>query len=772
MNQSIQITGAAIALGLVSSPTLGQMMEPSARGLPGAAEKLTRVEARVGTFDARRPLRSMIEQTHGARALGDTFDSETLVADSPLINEFAWVSFSPLGQSLLANGLFQPAGISQLNGFGIEAGVGEIDNGDGTFTLIFDTRIAAFSDGFLPAGFTFSPSGTPVDTLGWLFGASGDRDASPDAYDPQLSVPFPPLGEFTVVGADIFLLDNGITIGSGSFSGLPYLNQSDVSFFITVSGAAGSNIDEMIVQYHVQSASAPTQLVLGAVDDCLDASESQLVVEIDAQGLSANNVGGQFFLDYDNALLDFVSADTGDAPYSVEIFESVNETAGTIDYAVGVPSGDTGTAAPTTMARLTFNVLGDFCEAADLVTFRSNTPPSRITDAFGVDLGAALINLDEVTKDSVPPTVSPPTDIAVNADAGGCDAVVTVPAITAIDDCSAVTIVNDFNGTDDASGLYPQGTTTVTWTVTDQCGNATVVTQDVTVDSFNTLNVSVELAAVDPTVFDRCIEFELVPAGGGSPVIAGATMSFSGGVASASLDVPCGDYSCITARDTRHTLRATDNDDFAIVGTDYYADFMSSPGDNDALVGGNLNGDLFIDILDFGVFISQFGLSPGADSPCGTPAPHADISGDGLVNAADYTFIQLNFLGMNEARCDGSFFLASNGPLSPAAAPRPITRISVAELISRGLGDLAQGDLNDDGVLDQGDLGAFFAGARPDRLADLDKDGMITGDDLLLLLLAFSDGGPECDTNRDGRVDLQDIQFVAERVGFTLDNPE
>lgn len=729
-------------------------------------------EASVGRFDASRAAARVDWFGPGTRALGDTFDSETLVADSPLINEFAWVSFSPLGQSLLADGFFQFAGVSQLNGFNIEAGVAEFDNNDGTFTIVVDTRIEAFSDGFLPAGFTFTPSGTPIDTVGWLFGASADRDGNPDAYDPQLAVPFPPLGEFTVVGADIFLYDNGILLGSGSFSGLPYLNQSDMSFFVTVAGAAGSNIDEMLVQYLVQSANAPTQLVLNPVDGCLDASENQLIVEIDAQGLTALNVGGQFFLDYNNSLLDFVSADVGDAPYSVEIFESVNEPAGTIDYAVGVPNGDTGTAAPTTMARLTFNVLGDFCMTPDLVTFRAHTPPSRITDAFGVDLGAALINLAAVTKDSVAPSVTPPADITVNADAGGCDAVVTVPALSASDDCSAVTIVNDFTGTDDASGLYPQGTTTVTWTVTDECGNATIVTQDVTVDALNTLNVAVELAAVDPGLFDRCIEFELIPTGGGSPVIVEATMSFSSGTASASLDVPCGDYDCITARDTRHTLRATDNDDFTIVGTAYTADFMASPGDNDALVGGNLNGDMFIDILDFGVFISQFGTSPGAGSPCGTPAPHADISGDGSVSAADYTFIQLNFLEMNEARCDGSFLIAGNNPLNRADASRPVTRISVAELVRSGLADLAAGDLNADGVLDQGDIAAFFAGARPDHLADLDGDGEITGADLMIAAGAFNNAEPTADVDRDGRVDLADLRFVASRIGTTLGTRE
>ncbi len=763
INRLIVVSLASVS---TAGAALGQTVAASDAGLPDQAGASPRADARIGEFNALHPLHRPDEPDFGTRNLGDTFDSETLVADSPLINEFAWVSFFPLGQSILADGFFNFAGTSQLNGFDIDAGVGEFDNGDGTITIVVDTRIEPFSDGFLPAGFIFTPSGTPIDTLGWLFGAGADRDGNPDAYDPQLAAAFPPAGEFTVVGADIFLLDNGITIGSGTFSGLPYLNQTDMGFFITVAGAAGSNIDEMIVQYLVQSANAPTQLTLGAVDGCLDATENQLVVEIDAAGLAALNVGGQFFLDYDNTLLDFVSADPGDAPYSVEIFESVDEAAGTIDYAVGVPNGDAGTAVPTTMARITFNVLGDFCDTAGLVTFRPHTPPSRISDGLGNDLGAALIDLGEITKDSVPPTVTPPVDITMNADAGGCDAVVVVPPLSASDDCSAVTIVNDFTGTDDASGVYPQGTTTVTWTVTDACGNATVVTQDITINASNTLDAVVELAAVDPGPFDRCVEFELLPTGGGTPVVVETTMTFTGGVASASLDIPCGDYGCITARDPLHTLRATDNDNFTITGTTYTADFSASPGDNDALVGGNLNGDMFIDILDFGVFISRFGSSPGADSPCGTPAPHADISGDGLVNAADFTFIQSNFLAMNEARCDGSFL--RTGPLGVAHAPRPVLRIAVADLKRMGLADLAAGDLNRDGVLDRDDIVAFFAGSRPDHLADLDHDGAVTAADLMRVVLTMNDGDPAADVNRDGRVDLADLRFVADRIGMHI----
>ena len=45
----------------------------------------------------------------------------------------------------------------------------------------------------------------------------------------------------------------------------------------------------------------------------------------------------------------------------------------------------------------------------------------------------------------------------------------------------SIGLTNDFNNTTDAAGTYPLGTTTVTWTVTDNGGNTATCTQDITV---------------------------------------------------------------------------------------------------------------------------------------------------------------------------------------------------------------------------------------------------------------------------------------------------
>lgn len=88
--------------------------------------------------------------------------------------------------------------------------------------------------------------------------------------------------------------------------------------------------------------------------------------------------------------------------------------------------------------------------------------------------------------DDIDPVISfCPPDINVigvlNAD-GICTADVQVPAPTATDNCDqSLTYINDFNLTANASGVYSLGSTLVTWTVSDDCGNVETCVFTVTV---------------------------------------------------------------------------------------------------------------------------------------------------------------------------------------------------------------------------------------------------------------------------------------------------
>lgn len=122
-------------------------------------------------------------------------------------------------------------------------------------------------------------------------------------------------------------------------------------------------------------------------------------------------------------MLDFVSADVAD-PRFLEILEDVDEPGGTIDYGVYADflNGETGTSASTTLATITFDIVGDYYAEDALVSFRANTPPTRVTEFGGNEILPYTADLGVTTKDSVAPTLSVPDDIVVNADAGACTA--------------------------------------------------------------------------------------------------------------------------------------------------------------------------------------------------------------------------------------------------------------------------------------------------------------------------------------------------------------
>ncbi len=110
-------------------------------------------------------------------------------------------------------------------------------------------------------------------------------------------------------------------------------------------------------------------------------------------------VGGQFFLKYDQTLLDFVSMVPGSAPFTREVYEVVNEASGAITYAIGVPNGIGGTSADTVMATITFRALvDDMCEPGVLVWFdAAHYPPTRLTDDTAAAVSPVLGDLSPIT---------------------------------------------------------------------------------------------------------------------------------------------------------------------------------------------------------------------------------------------------------------------------------------------------------------------------------------------------------------------------------------
>jgi len=333
---------------------------------------------------------------------------------------------------------------------------------------------------------------------------------------------------------------------------------------------------------------------------------------------------------------------------------------------------------------------GNYAECTQTITVLDNTPP-QVTDCPDDMTATPAPGYCEAQVSWAPPTV---TD--------NCGGNVTVEYLIDIGNDGEV----DYTITQ-PSYTFPGGQHRVTVRATDSCGNANQSCSFlVTVNNFNNLAVNVELQW--PFNGTRCITFEVWNCDPLQHEVIQETLNFSNGLASATLHVPCGNYTCITARDRLHTLRRTT--DLGIAGNSYTAAFT----DSDKLIGGNLNDDRWIDILDFGVFSWQWGTiyADGGNTNCQTQFPHADIAlGDtaGKVGIEDFSFVQINFLYGHEANCCGQPGLL----MDDEARSGPIMRIAVDKLAGIGLGELAAGDLNGDGWLDTQDIAPFMQGARP-----------------------------------------------------------
>jgi hypothetical protein len=127
------------------------------------------------------------------------------------------------------------------------------------------------------------------------------------------------------------------------------------------------------------------------------------------------------------------------------------------------------------------SVVNDYngtADATDIYPVGTTLVTFTVTDIHG-NISDCAMNI--TVFDDEQPEIVCPADITIGTDAGVCETAVSVPAITANDECGIATVVNNYNGTSDASDIYPIGTTIVTWTVTDIHGNSTQCDMAITV---------------------------------------------------------------------------------------------------------------------------------------------------------------------------------------------------------------------------------------------------------------------------------------------------
>ncbi len=120
-----------------------------------------------------------------------------------------------------------------------------------------------------------------------------------------------------------------------------------------------------------------------------------------------------------------------------------------------------------------------------------------VTDANGCTASATVT--PEVVADVINPTITAPANVSVNTDAGLCSASgVVLGTPTVSDNCSIAGTSHN------APSVFPVGTTTVTWTVTDNSGNTATATQTVTVVDIEKPTINAPGAFAVPNDAGQC----------------------------------------------------------------------------------------------------------------------------------------------------------------------------------------------------------------------------------------------------------------------------
>jgi len=435
-------------------------------------------------------------------------------------------------------------------------------------------------------------------------------------------------------------------------------------------------------------ASAQVLSVSGAPITSTTASDAarEFTVLVNLSGFSGA-VGAQATVGYDPAVVEFVDAAAGD-DFTTLIYSNHDSAASKVLFASGVDVGSAGSAGISAgnAAKLTFRTIAGACADTDAVVFTTSILTTRVTNANGTSL--ALTTSNNVTVNSLAPfaLAGTPSNVSVAADAGTtAGALVSLTAPTASDSCGTALTVNVSRSDSAAmSAPFPVGTTTVSYSATDAAGNSDTDTVTVVVANHQLLDASITLNGTVTGSSSRSVR---ISAGASTQVVSVSTTNGSGTASNVQVPVAAS-YPCLTAKDTGHSL--SDTAAASVSGVKYAATFAADQGDS--------NDDNLVDILDFGIYVGDFGAAAAGDI--------SNFNDDAAVNSGDFGFISVNFL-KSGTTC-GSF---------TGGAPR--TSITLKELRRIGLGHLASSDLNRDGILDGSDIAYYMQNGipakRPDR---------------------------------------------------------
>ena len=265
-----------------------------------------------------------------------------------------------------------------------------------------------------------------------------------------------------------------VTDGSG--------NSSTCTAVVTVSDATAPTAKCQDISVNLDASGDATittsQINNGSTDNCTAAGSLEL--SLDKTTFTCSDLGS-------NTVTLTVTDGSGNSSTCtavVTVSDATAPTANCKDISINLDASGNATITPAQIN----NGSTDNCTAAGSLSLSlnettfscanigGNTVTLTVTDEKG---NSSTCNATVTVVDNLEPTITCPGNIT----ALSTDNPITIAQPTVSDNCQVASIVNDYNNTDNASGTYSLGTTTVHWTVTDNSGNTAECDMDVTVQS-------------------------------------------------------------------------------------------------------------------------------------------------------------------------------------------------------------------------------------------------------------------------------------------------
>jgi hypothetical protein len=257
-------------------------------------------------------------------------------------------------------------------------------------------------------------------------------------------------------------------------------NSTDYSFDVTVTDDQAPEFDQ-----------APADMTLSALAGQCGANATWAsVVSSDNCGsptlTSSSSSGDMFSVGMTTISMSLMDIHGNSAQHSFSVtvtddeFPQFSDTPG--DIVLDTDPGQCGAIASWTPATATDNCgLGEYVTShlpGDTFQVGTTTVSYAQSDMHGNIVSGTLL---VTVTDNEAPSITTSGDITEPAPAGTCVTSLTIPTPSITDNCTVISLSNNLNGTDNASGSFDHGMTTIVWTGIDNHGNSSEVTQTVTV---------------------------------------------------------------------------------------------------------------------------------------------------------------------------------------------------------------------------------------------------------------------------------------------------